>query len=190
MATDQMPTLLTERLMLRPFALEDAPAVRALAGDRAIASTTLNIPHPYGEDDARTWIATHARRFAADQEVVLAVTLRDSGEPIGAIGLVIARRHDRAELGYWVGRKHWGRGYASEAARALLDYGFRELRLNRIEAMHFARNPASGRVMRKIGMQREGTCRQHVKKWGRYEDTEQYAILRRDWEAAENGPGH
>ncbi len=189
MPMGEMPTLLTERLVLRPFALDDAPAVRALAGDRAIASTTLNIPHPYGEGDARRWITTHADRFAAGQEVVFAVTLRDGGELIGAIGLVVARRHDRAELGYWIGRKHWGQGYATEAVRAVVDYGFRELRLNRIEAMHFARNPASGRVMRKIGMRREATCRQHVKKWGRYEDTEQYAIVREDREAERQGPG-
>jgi RimJ/RimL family protein N-acetyltransferase len=189
MRDGEMPTLLTERLVLRPFTPQDAARVRRLAGDRAIASTTLNIPHPYREEDARRWIATHGERYESDQGVVFAITLRDGGELVGAIGLVIARRHDRAELGYWIGKEHWGHGYATEATRAAVDYGFRELRLNRVEAQHFARNRASGKVMRKVGMRHEGTCRQHVKKWGSYEDTEQYAVLREDWEAQGNGPG-
>jgi RimJ/RimL family protein N-acetyltransferase len=73
---------------------------------------------------------------------------------------------------------YWGRGYASEAAAALLLHGFEHFPLNRIFAMHFARNPASGRVLQKIGMRHEGTLRQHLKKWGQYVDLECYGLLR------------
>ena len=89
----------------------------------------------------------------------------------------------RAELGYWIGKPYWGQGYCTEAARATLDFGFEQLGLNRIFAHHFARNPASGRVMQKIGMTREGRLRQHVKKWDAFEDLELYGILKDHWAA-------
>ncbi len=178
----QCATLQTERLILRPFALADAPAVQRLAGDRAIADTTLNIPHPYENSMAEEWIGTHQAKFDADELANFAVVLRATGELIGAIGLVINRRFDRAELGYWIGQLYWKQGYCTEAARAVLAYGFTALNLNRIHATHLSRNPASGRVMENIGMTREGLFRQHAKKWGTYEDLVEYAILREDWQ--------
>ncbi len=152
----QLPTLKTERLILRPFEMSDVTDVRLLAGDRAIADTTLNIPHPYEEGMAEQWIRTHQPRFEAGELVNFAITMRADGELVGAIGLVIERRFDRAELGYWVGRPYWRQGYCTEAGRSVLKFGFMELNLNRIHASHLCRNPASGRVMQKLGMTREG----------------------------------
>ena len=86
-------------------------------------------------------------------------------------------------MGYWVGAPYWGRGYCTEAARAILRYGFEELGLHRIHAQHFARNPASGRVMQKIGMVYEGRQHEHVRKWDRFEDSDLYGILASDWVA-------
>jgi RimJ/RimL family protein N-acetyltransferase len=80
-----------------------------------------------------------------------------------------------------VGKPYWNRGYATEAAAALLAFGFNELSLNRIYASYLARNPSSGRVMEKVGMLREGIVRQGTKKWEKYEDLVCYAILRDDW---------
>lgn len=178
------PTLHTERLILRPFRLDDAPAVQRLAGDRAIASTTANIPHPYDDGLAEQWISTHAARYNAGECVNFAITLRESGELIGAIGLEINRDHARAELGYWVGVPYWNQGYCTEAARAVVRYGFAGLRLNRIHAIHFSRNPASGKVMQKIGMRHEGKLRQHISRWGVFEDVECYGMLREEHDAA------
>lgn len=166
----------TERLILRPFTLADAPDVQRLAGDRAVASTTLNIPHPYEDGMAEAWIRTHPEQFARDETVTFAITRRD-GTLIGAIGLTINARFRRAELGYWIGVPYWGQGYCTEAARAVRDYGFETLGLHRIHATHLTRNPASGRVMVKIGMQHEGHLREHVEKWGVFEDLEFYGIL-------------
>jgi [ribosomal protein S5]-alanine N-acetyltransferase len=98
MPTEQ-PTLLTERLRLRPFSLADAPEVQRLAGDRAIADTTLNVPHPYPDGAAEAWIETHAGGFAAGRQATFAITLRDGGALVGSIGLVIDARSGRAELG-------------------------------------------------------------------------------------------
>jgi RimJ/RimL family protein N-acetyltransferase len=175
------PTLTTARLLLRPFTLGDAPRVRELAGDRAIADTTLSIPHPYEQGVAEQWIATHQEHFEQGIAVTFAVVLAAEPTLIGTVGLRISRRHDRAELGYWIGQPYWGQGYASEAAAAVVDFGFQRQGLNRITAHHFLRNPSSGRVMQKIGMTCEGTLRQHVRRWQAYEDVVVYGILRDEW---------
>lgn len=174
---DQRPTLETPRLVLRPFNLNDAPEVQRLCSDFAIADTTAVIPHPYPDGLAEQWIATHADAFARREHVVLAVTTKDSGELIGSIGLVINQPNNRAELGYWISKSHWNRGYATEAGSRLVIYGFEELKLARIDSHCFARNPASGRVLEKIGMQREGCLRSHFVKWDRREDLIMYGLL-------------
>ncbi len=178
---DRRPTLLTQRLVLRPFTPEDAPHVQRLAGAREVAATTLNIPHPYPDGAAEAWILRQAEAGEQGREAVFAVVKRVGGVLMGAIGLRIDLEHARAELGYWIGVPHWGQGYCTEAAEAVVRYGFEELDLHRIHASHFARNPASGRVMRKIGMTFEGSLRGHVRKWGEFEDLEKYAILADEW---------
>lgn len=175
------PSIETARLILRPFRPTDAQAVQALAGERAIADTTMNIPHPYEDGMAEEWIAGHEVAYKEGTAVTLAMVLRDDGSLIGAIGLTVDRRSNKGELGYWVGKPFWNCGYATEAASALVAFAFDELRLNRIHAKHFARNPSSGRVMEKVGMLVEGTARQDMMKWGKYEDSVSYGILRDDW---------
>jgi RimJ/RimL family protein N-acetyltransferase len=173
------PVLHTSRFILRPFTEDDIPEVARLAGDRRIAEFTVNVPHPYSEDDARTWIGTHADGFEKGTLVNFAITDREAGALIGSVGLVVNRAHRRAELGYWVAVAHWNRGVATEAALAVLRYAFEELDLIRVEAMHLSDNVASGRVMEKIGMVREGVRRKH---WKRrfaegYDDIEFRGIL-------------
>jgi RimJ/RimL family protein N-acetyltransferase len=174
------PSLQTERLLLRPFRLDDAPEVQRLAGDREVASTTLLIPHPYKDGMAEAWIATHEEQFAEGLQAVFAIVRKADQRLLGAIGLSIKSEHARAELGYWIGRPYWNQGYATEAAAAVVRYGFEALGLNRVFAQHMVRNPASGRVMQKIGMQHEGRLRQHVQKWDQFEDVEIYSLLRGD----------
>jgi [ribosomal protein S5]-alanine N-acetyltransferase len=172
------PTLETVRLLLRPFRTSDADEVQRLAGDRAVADTTLKIPHPYEDGMAEKWISNHRDWFARGQQAVFAITLRPSGILIGAIGLRIDAEDQRAELGYWIGKPFWNQGYCTEAARAVLDFGFTHLGLKRVYAHHFARNPASGRVMQKLGMVHEGRMLQHIRKWNAFEDLELYGILK------------
>lgn len=155
--------------------------MQRLAGVREVADSTLRIPHPYLDGAAEAWIATHPSRWAAREELALAITLKDGGELVGAVGLVFEPAHDKAELGYWIGVPFWRRGLATEAASGLVDFGFKALGLARVQAHHMSRNPASGRVLLKLGMRREGTSPRAVKKNGRYEDIVFYGILRRDW---------
>jgi len=178
-ASDERPTLRTERLVLRPFEAADAAAVRRLAGAREVAENTLTIPHPYPEGEAEAWIAGHPAAFRDGDLVIFAITTPGEGL-VGAVGLMLERETGIAELGYWIGVPYWGQGYATEAARAVVRYGFETLALERISARAFCRNAASSRVLRKIGMTHEGTQRKGLPKYGELLDTELYAILRED----------
>lgn len=178
-----IPSILTPRLLLRPFELSDAPVVQRLAGAREVAATVSSIQHPYPDGAAEMWISTHVPGFDAGEELTEAITRQSDGVLIGAISLMMAPAHQRAELGYWIGVPYWGQNYCTEAARALVDYGFGELGLRRIFARHFGSNPASGRVMQKVGMRLEGILRQHDLKWGRVEDDVYYGLLREEWQA-------
>lgn len=174
-------TLHTPRLFLRPFELTDAPAVQRLAGAPEVADTTLLIPHPYPDGAAEQFIAgTHAD-LEKGENYVFAVTAASTGALYGSIGLKVASKHERGELGYWIGVPFWKRGYCTEAGQAVLRFAFTTLRLHSVNAHHFARNPASGRVLQKLGMRYEGRLRQHVKKAERFEDLECYSILASEW---------
>lgn len=179
-----LPVLRTERLVLRPFTLEDAEVVRRLAGDREIASTTLTIPHPYEEGMAERWIAGHGEGFAKGEQAVFAIQRRSDGALVGAVGLAMTVEHRSAELGYWIGQPYWGAGLATEAAARVIAFGFGDLALNRIYARHLTRNPASRRVLEKLGMAYEGCARQEILKWGAFEDIHHFAILRVEFQFA------
>jgi ribosomal-protein-alanine N-acetyltransferase len=139
----QIPTLITSGLILRPFELEDAPAVRQLAGQWDIAEATAS------KDMAQGWISTLQGAFDKGEVVVFAITLKSDGRLIGAI-----RRTNRlAEMGYWL----------------------------RGEARHMAKNVASGRVMRNMGMKGEDLLRQSIFRWGKFEDAAIYSIMRGEY---------
>ena len=176
------PTLLTERLILRSLTLEDAADVQRLAGERDVASTLIRIPHPYEDGVAEEWIRSCYTTFESEAGVHFAITLQTEGSFIGTMGLELDREHERAELGYWIGKPYWGSGYATEAAKAVVAHGFQVLKLNRIYAYYFTRNPASGRVLEKIGMRYEGCRRRHTKKWGNFEDSIGYGMLKADYD--------
>ena len=174
----ELPTLTTERLILRPYSPADAPELQKLIGDYAIALTT-RIPYPYEDGMAEEWIGQQPESYVKREAVNFAITHRREGFLIGGTGLnSISRQAERAELGYWIGTPYWGQGYGTEAARAVVRYGFETLGLNRIYAYHTARNPASGRIMQKVGMMHEGCQRQHANRWGFYEDVVLYGILK------------
>ncbi|MHB1317499.1 MAG: GNAT family N-acetyltransferase [Anaerolineae bacterium] len=184
----EQPVLETGRLVLRPFTLADAPAVRELAGDYQVAQYTLNIPHPYPEGAAEEWISGHQSAYDQGRAMTWAITARDDGRLLGAIGLTVVAIHRRAEMGYWLAVPYWNQGLMTEAARAVLDFGFGRLGLLRIYAMHSTQNKASGRVMQKAGMVREGCLRQHVLRWDVPHDLVYYGILRDEWLAAQKEP--
>ena len=164
----------TDRLLLRRFQAADTEAYLELAGSRAVADTMISIPHPLPPAFAAAWLST-------DTPARFAVCDRVSGCLIGAAELRdIDSEHHQAELSFWVGQPFWGCGYALEACAAVVTFGLDRLALNRIYAFHMARNPASGRVLGKLGMRQEGVLRQRVCKWGQFEDVLVWAVLRDD----------
>ena len=177
------PSLHTDRLFLRPFTLADAPELQRLIGAREVASTTLNVPHPYEDGMAEHWISAQKFKFDEGQGLSFAITLRDRPGLIGGIGLNLTPSHHHGELAYWIGVPFWSRGYCTEAAAAVVRYGFDVVKLHRIHAAHMTRNPASGRIMQKIGMTYEGCLRQHYYKWDVFEDAALYGLLRSECEA-------
>jgi RimJ/RimL family protein N-acetyltransferase len=145
-----IPVLETERLVLRAPRLGDAKAVAVLANDRRIAENTARIPHPYRKADAEDFIA------AANQgsETVFLITLRN-GAIVGACGLMEIERQP-PEIGYWLGLKYWGKDYATEAVRRLIDHAFTDLDHEALQSSARVTNPASRRVLEKCGFQWTG----------------------------------
>jgi RimJ/RimL family protein N-acetyltransferase len=146
-----IPVIETERLVLRAPRFEDANTIATLVNDRRIAENTLRIPHPYGLTDAQSFI-TGAN--ASDGETVFLVTKRDA-TVVGACG-VAKRAGERPEIGYWVAVPFWGKGYATEAARAVIDYAFGDLGYDVLLGGARVSNPASRRVLEKCGFQWTG----------------------------------
>lgn len=181
----QDPPVLDGRLLrLRPLEEQDAPTVAELGGAREIADTTISVPHPFGLEQARGWIQRTREDWRSGRGVALAMVQAQEG---GLVGVIVLRdldwEHLQGEVSFWVGRPYWGRGYAEEALRLLLPLAFRQLGLNRLYAPHMVRNPASGRVLEKVGFRREGLMRQRVRKWGVFEDVVLLALLREEWAA-------
>lgn len=201
-AARSIAILISTRLRLRPFEPADAPAVHSLAGAAEVAEMMLHVPHPYPEGYAERWIA--GQRAGVDRGLLTwAVTLREppdrrqdtrreegesagggspddgdrQGAVVGTVTLSITAAHQRADLGYWVGVPYWGRGYATEAARLVISYGFDRLHLHRIQARCFPRNGASARVLQKAGMRYEGTLRGYLRKGDAFEDALLFAIV-------------
>lgn len=147
----QQPIIETENLILRPYTLADSQMVAKLAGDIRVAETTLNIPHPYNEELAKEWISTHQYNWLNRKGISYAVILKSASQLVGTVSLV-SILGEKAELGYWVAHQFWGNGYCTEAALALVIKAFEDFSISVIIAEHLSSNPASGKVMMKIGM--------------------------------------
>jgi [ribosomal protein S5]-alanine N-acetyltransferase len=176
------PELATERLVLRELHPSDAAAVAAGAGDRRVAQHLMQVPSPYPLSLARRWVTHRIDWWDLGRGATLAITLRGARDALlGTISLRRYIRDRRAELGYWLVAPIWGRGFATEAARAMIDFGFREPELARVYAQVLAGNGASMRVLDKLGMVNEGVKRQHVLKGRRLHDVVLYGVLRDEW---------
>lgn len=178
------PELLTNRLLLRKLQVADVSSLVKYANNKAVSGNVLNIPHPYTEDDAICWLNFVREGFKTGERFVFAIVLKESDEFIGAVGLHRNGKHNGAEMGYWLGESFWNKGYATEAARAVLKFGFEELNLHKIYATHFTDNIASGKVMLRNGMIKEGEWKEHYKIGDAYKSVIQYRLLKSEYEEA------
>lgn len=147
----EQPEIETERLILRCFNPSDARVVRELAGNYNVAVTTLNVPHPYEERMAELWIESHLETWNSKTGAAFAVTTKEIDQLIGAVSLMDIEG-TQAEIGYWIGEPFWGNGYCTEAVNALIQFSLNNLGIKRFIAGHLESNPASGKVLVKVGM--------------------------------------
>ena len=172
-----IPVLETKRLALRAPRLEDAKTVAALANDRRIAENTARIPHPYQTSDAEGFI-TGANK--AGGEAMFLITLRDE-TVIGACGIML--QEQTPELGYWLGVPYWGKGYATEALHAVIDYAFTDLAHDALQAGARVTNPASRRVLEKCGFQWTGVGLYRIKAIHSSAPIDRFRLERGIWSA-------
>jgi RimJ/RimL family protein N-acetyltransferase len=154
----KQPVIETKRLMLRPFYLRDAIDVQKLAGNRNVSESTLNIPYPYKDGMAESWIAEHENGWKNKSNVTYAIVDKLSTVLLGVVSLLDIRGEE-AKLGYWIGEPFWGNGYCTEATRELLELAHVTMGIKKIIGEHLCSNPASGRVMEKLGMSHKGQIR-------------------------------
>lgn len=179
---EKFPEIETSRLILGKLSFEDIPKIIEYAGNKKVAETTLNIPHPYKDNDAIFWINNANKGFENKTQFTFGIRTKNRDEFIGGIGLKINIRFQRANLGYWIAEPFWNKGYASEAVEAILKFGFTEINLNKIYATHLIENPASGRVMIKNGMIKEGELKDHTKKGDFFRSLIQYRLTKKEFE--------
>lgn len=151
-----------------------------LGGDREVAETTF-MPHPYTLEIAENWIKTHSKLIENGDAYPFAVILESENQLIGTMTIRVDKLHNKGELGYWIGKAYWGKGYATEAAKRVIDFGFKELNLNRIWAPIMSKNKASSKVLKKVGLIYEGTLKQDVLRWNQYEDVDVYGLIKSDY---------
>ena len=174
------PTLTTERLLLSPLRAADIPLIIAYAGNPNIARYTQYIPYPYQEADAIYWLNLANIGYKNGTHHVFAIRNPENEAFMGGMGLTVNQAHNKASVGYWLAEQFWGEGYCTEALRAVLRYGLEEVGLNKINASYLAVNGASGRVMEKAGMIKEGVQRKDMLKNGVYHDHVCYGMLASD----------
>ena len=179
---ENLPTLKTTRLILELPRWQDIPNIVKYARHEAISANTLTFPNPYEEKDAVFWINTAWQGLKDKSKYVFGLRLKATDEFIGGMGLHTSLHSDRAELGYWIAAPFWNQGYATEAAAAVLKFGFETLGLHKIHASHFLHNPASGKVMIKNGMIKEGEQKDHLKKGDQYLSLALYRLTREEYD--------
>ncbi len=173
-----LPPLATERLVLRRLETGDADAVHRLINDWEVAGKLSRVSYPFPLDDIEDWIEATHESLRQGREFAFAITLRAESELVGVIGLIVDDTRTRADLGYWIGRAYWDRGYATEAVRRLVEFGFLNLGLERLWAVMLVNNDVSARVLEKVGFRNEGQFRHEFPARNEVRTVHRFALTR------------
>ena len=173
--------LKSERLTLSIPKVADIPSIVEYAGHEKVAATTQNMPHPYAQKDAVFWINMAEEGLKTQTHYIFGIRINSTSEFVGGIGITINQAFDRGELGYWIGVPFWNKGYTTEATKLILQFGFEQLKLNKIYAVHLVGNLSSGKVMLKNGMIKEGELKEHYKKGDEYRSVIQYRLTKGEY---------
>ena len=178
--------LTSNRLILRDVRLSDAKSIAKHANNLNVTKNLLVVPHPYSVKDAMFFIRSNLKKIRSKKrkDYSLAITLKRKDEVIGVVSInSVDSFHGTATLGYWLSEEYWRQGIMSEAARAIIDFAFKKLKLRRINVSAFTMNPASNGLIRKLGFTHEGTSRKKVrsKATSIIHDEHEYGLLREEW---------
>lgn len=172
------PTLSTARLVLSLPTISDLEDIVFHANSTSeIAENTITFPYPYREEHAHFWFKMAEEGFQKKEAFIFGIREKENLKLIGGIGLHLDLANRKAEIGYWIGKSFWNKGYVTEALQKIVEFGFEELHLNKMYASHFPHNPASGKVLQKNGFEFEGILKQEVLKNGQFLDLHRYAIF-------------
>jgi RimJ/RimL family protein N-acetyltransferase len=173
----------TDRFIIKPISLDDAEEIYHNVKDYDIARWMINLPHPYPEDGAIKYINEATELMKKGLSYELPIRLKSTRELVGVMALLkVDTKNKNAELGYWIAKKFWNSGFATEASLRVLEFGFKVLNLERIFAKYYPENIASGKVLEKLGMKFEGTMRHEIFKNDKFYDMSYYGILKDEWE--------
>jgi len=178
----KFPELNTTRLILRKIKLSDVPSLIKYINNKKIADNLINIPFPFGEEDAIFRMNFVLEGFKNEERFVFAITEKEQDELIGQMGLHLDKSNNKAEIGYWIGVPFWNKGIATEALEAILKFGFEELKLNKIYATHYIENPSSGKVLIKNQLIKEAELKDHYKTNNGYGSVIQYRLTKKEYE--------
>ncbi|MFH0868271.1 MAG: GNAT family protein [Candidatus Woesearchaeota archaeon] len=165
----------SKKFILRPYRKGDEESLIKNINDKVIYRYTCNIPYPYKQKDAKQWIARCKKRNKKKTEINFAIDI--NRKVVGGAGFLNIENH-KAEIGYWLGKKYWGKGIVTEAVKLVTNFGFKKLHLKRIYATVFLKNKASARVLEKNGYKREGIMRKFHLKDGKFLDAILYAKVK------------
>ena len=169
-----------EKVTIRKLGAGDAEEMGRLVNDKDVVKWTATIPYPYTKKDALGYIRKCQRLGRARKGYVFAI-VKQSGEFVGLVSLLrVSQEHQCAEIGYWVGKRYWKKGCATEAVRLILRFGFGRLKLHRIYAVSFEKNIASAKVLKKCGFKLEGVMKEAVIRYKRRQNILSFAILKSD----------
>jgi [ribosomal protein S5]-alanine N-acetyltransferase len=175
-----MELLHSARLVLRAFTKADAAEIQNLANNKEVGGI-IGLPQPYLLEHAQEWIEIQPELIRLGTEYPLAIVEKTSNELVGTITLRVDKNHFKGELGYWIGRPYWGKGFATEAVKRMISFGFEDLELNKIWASALSRNKGSLAVLQKAGLWDEGTLKQDRFISGEFEDINLYGIVREEY---------
>ncbi|MFT3919020.1 GNAT family N-acetyltransferase [Cloacibacterium sp.] len=176
------PTLSTKRLVLsQPTVADTEDVILQMNSTSEISENTLTLPFPYKKENADFWFQMAEFSFQKNEAFIFGIREKENLKLIGAVGLHLDNSNNKAEVGYWLGKSFWNKGYVSEALQKVLKFGFEELNLNKIYASHFLHNPASGKVLEKCGFVFEAVLQQEILKNGKFYDLFRYCILKSNY---------
>lgn len=181
---DKIPLISNNTITLRKLLLSDIDNFIINVNNPKISDQIINIPFPYSEDDFVFRLNFINEAVKKSERYIFAITYNANhieDEVIGEIGIHLDKSNNKAEIGYWIAEKYWGRGIATIAVNEIIKFGFESLNLNKIFATHYLNNPASGKVLIKNGMQLEGEFYDHYKINNEYKSVKSYGITKKQY---------